>query len=366
MNLRSRRALALAAGAAAALAATSMASAASWSSPQKILNDSSSATSAAGSTNVVANLLSNGKASIVFRARGNRLWVSRRNSPTGSFGKPTRVFPSMRSITNSFDVAMDEGSTLSTAVGQSTGTNDALTGIAGAIQTSKGFGSPQRISPTNGLTYGTPSIVSNPKGDVYAAFSGESAGQGGVWVRSGTTRGGKFTATANLRGLSGTTQINPPKVNIGITNSGTVYVAFELEDGSIASWRRASSGGWTQLPTVGLPVNGTTPDDFALDVPSSGPAVIAIAQNGFIFVQRLSATGTAWTDREQVGGPAYTLPSDIPVGQLGNVLAGSMSSPTRVGRPPPRGGPTAGGRLTPRSSTTGSRAAWHSARATSP
>ncbi|MGI9538963.1 MAG: hypothetical protein ACR2N6_02300, partial [Miltoncostaeaceae bacterium] len=269
MGRTTRIALCAVVGAGTALGVTGVAGAASWSAVQKVPNDSSSATSPNGSTNLVANLAANGKASIVFRARGNRFWVSRRSSNTANFGKPTEAFPAIRPITNRFDVGMDENTRLSMAMGQSTGTNDALTGIAGAIQTSKGWGKATRLSPNNGLTYGNPTVVSNPKGDVYAAFAGQSAGAAAVYVRRGSTSSGAYGGTSTLKGLSGSSHVSPPNIDMGITNSGTLYVAFELDDGSIASYRRASSGGWTQLPTIAQEVNGNTPDGWDLDVPSS-------------------------------------------------------------------------------------------------
>lgn len=305
MRRTTRIALCAVAGTGAALGMTGVASAASWSAVQKIPNDSSSATSGNGSTNVVANLAANGKASIVFRARGNRFWVSRRSSNSAKFGKPTEAFPAVRPITNRFDVGMDENTRLSMAMGQSTGTNDALTGIAGAIQTSKGWGKATRLSPNNGLTYGDPTVVSNPKGDVYAAFAGQSQGAAAVYVKRGNTSNGAYDGLSTLKGLLGSTHVSPPNVDMGITNSGTLYVAFELQDGSIASYRRASSGGWTQLPTIAQEVNGNTPDGWDLDVPSSGPAVIAIAQDGDITLQRLAAGGTAWSSPESVAANAY-------------------------------------------------------------
>ena len=305
------------AGAAALTFATS-ASAASWSSLERIPNDDQSATSTLGSTNVVANMAADGRAAIVFRARGNRLWVSRRNSATGAFKTPTEAFPKVRPVTNRFDVAMDGKRRLSLALGVSTKTNDALTGISGAIERSSGFGTATRISPSNGLTYASPDVVSSPAGDVYAGFSAEGAGKGGVWVERGTTASGRFSGRSTLRTLSGTTQIQPPNVEMGIANNGTLYTAFLLEDGTIATARRSTNGRWTQLPTIGLPVDGAKVDFFRMDVPSSGPAVMGIAQGGDVTVQRLTSTADAWSAPETVAGGAYTpaadLPTSLPVG----------------------------------------------------
>lgn len=313
MRRTSRLTLCAVAAAGAALAASASATGASWSAAEKIPNDSSSATSQLGSTNVVANIAPSGRASIVFRARGNRFWVSRRASTTAKFAKPVEAFPKIRPVTNRFDVGMDGSNRLSVALGESTRTKDALTGIAGAIQSSKGFGPATRLNPSNGLTYGDPSVASNPKGDVWAAFSGQSEGSAAVYVMRGSTSNGRYSGRSTLKGLAGSKHVSPPNVDIGVTNSGTVYVAFELEDGSIVSYRRNTSGGWTRLPTIGQPVDGNPVDAFALDVPSSGAAVMAIAQDRDIVVRRLGTGSTEWSAPETVGDDIYAVASDLPV-----------------------------------------------------
>lgn len=310
MNVKIRMTLVALGAAATTVGATATASAASWSPAQKIPNDRASATNAGDPSNVVANVATNGKASIVFNAKGNRLWVSRRSSANARFAKPTRAFPKIRPSTSEFDVAMDNRTRLSLVSG--IGGSKGLTGVAGGLETSKGFDSAKRLSPRNGLTYSGPTIVSRPNGEVYAGFSGESSGAAAAYVRGGKTTNGRFSGLNSLGGLTGTTQIQPPHLEMGVANNGTLYVAFSLEDGTITSFRRSPSGQWTQLPTIGLPLNGNTADFFRLDVPSSGPAVMGIAQDGNIMVQRLTASAPAWSAPESVATNAYTLTSQLP------------------------------------------------------
>lgn len=304
----------LALGAAAALTVGPPASAAEWQKPERVRNDGASATKYDASDTIVdASLASNGRAAVVFNAKGNRLWSVKRTREDRDFGRAERAFPAVRPR-SLFATGMDSRGRLALASGQTTGPRDALTAIAGDIESSKGFGEPKRISRKNGLTYAGPTVAVNPKGDVYAGFSGEKGGGGAVYVRRGTTGAGRYDGLTTLRPISGATTVDPPNVRLGIRNNGTVVAVYDLPDGTAATSTRGSDGRWTQLPAVGQPVNGRSPDAIRLDVPSSGPAVLAIAQNGDISVMRLGSDGTGWSDPETVAVAAYVPRAAAPVG----------------------------------------------------
>lgn len=298
---------------AAALAA-GPAAAAEWERPERVRNDDASATRYdASDTTVDASLAANGRAAVVFNARGNRLWSVKRTREDRAFGRAERAFPAVRPR-SLFDTGMDSRGRLALAMGETTRAEDALTGIAGDIESSKGFGTPRRISRSNGLTYGGPSVAVNPKGDVYAGFSGERGGSGAAYVRRGTTGAGRYDGLTTLRPISGAATVDPPDVRLGIRNNGTVVAAYDLPDGTAATSTRDKDGKWTQLPPVGLPINGLLPDAIRLDVPSSGPAVLALAQGGDIRVMRLGSGGARWSDPETVAVGAYVPRALAPVG----------------------------------------------------
>jgi hypothetical protein len=312
MRVVTRRALPALAGAGALLALSAAASAASWSPAQRVPNDSGSATSALGSSQVVANMASSGRASIVFRARGNRLWVSRRASATGRFAKATRAFPNARAVTNRFDVAMDGKGRLAVALGHAQGVHRPLTKEFGAIQGPKGFGATKRLNPNVTLTYAAPTVVSTATGAVYAGFSGEGLAKGGVWVMRGATGTATYTSRKLLARLDQTSTPAPPHVELGVASNDTVYAAYRLPDGTIATSRRSAAGTWTRLPNVGQAVNGQEVDAFRMSVPSSGPVVMALAQDGDITVRRLTSVASGWSAPETVAADAYTPVSKLP------------------------------------------------------